>query len=339
LWKIAADTLENCAAKGSDIMSKAYLCPRKKPTCMSRWALQLGSTLDAAGGETAGQVLFDGHEQDHNGNDGEDGSSEQVLPLDDVVAVEDVDAHGQRLDGVGGDQAQCHGVFIPCIDEDEDQGGDDAGGCHRQQDLEHGLDPVAAVDSGSLLHLCGDGHEGAAEQPDGEGLVEGCVDEDQTQQGIGQSHGLHDLVDTDQQNHGSKHLGDDDEAQECGLTLELHTGQGIGGGDAADHSDGSGTAGDDDGVQHVLSHGSLFPDVSEVGPQHINREDSTLDGENLLTALQSGADHDEVRVQNHNADQSYHEVQQDPANELTIINACRIKSHDYSSPFFRVETM
>ena len=113
----------------------------------------LGSTLDAAGGEAAGQVLFDGHEQDDNGNNGEDGSSEQVLPFDDVVAVENVDADGQRLDGVSGDQTQCHGVFIPCIDEDEDQGGDDAGSGNGQQDLKHGLDTVAAIDGGSLVGL------------------------------------------------------------------------------------------------------------------------------------------------------------------------------------------
>ena len=49
------------------------------------------SALDAAGGKAGNQVLFDGHEQDDNGNDGEDGACEQVLPLDHVVAGEDVD--------------------------------------------------------------------------------------------------------------------------------------------------------------------------------------------------------------------------------------------------------
>ena len=60
-----------------------------------------GLALDAAGGKAAGQVLLDGHEHDQHGDDGEEGSGEEVLPLDDVVAVEDVDTDGQRLEGVG----------------------------------------------------------------------------------------------------------------------------------------------------------------------------------------------------------------------------------------------
>ena len=94
------------------------------------------------------------------------------------------------------DHGQGNGVFIPAVDEYEDQGGDDAGGCHGQQDLHHSLNTVAAVDGSSLLHLSGDGHEGTAQQPDGEGLVESSIDEDQTQQGVGQLQELDDLVNT-----------------------------------------------------------------------------------------------------------------------------------------------
>ena len=53
-----------------------------------------------------------------------------ILPLDHVVAVEDVDTDGQRLNGLGGDQTQRHGVLVPGVDEDKNQGGDDAR--HRQ---------------------------------------------------------------------------------------------------------------------------------------------------------------------------------------------------------------
>ena len=56
-----------------------------------------GLALDAACGQAAGQVLLDGHEQDDHRDNGEDGSGKQTLPLDDVVAVEDIDTHGQRL--------------------------------------------------------------------------------------------------------------------------------------------------------------------------------------------------------------------------------------------------
>ena len=68
----------------------------------------MGLTLDTAGGKAAGQVLFDGHEQDDNGNNGEDGGSKQVLPLDDVVAVEDIDTNSHGLEGISGDQTQSH---------------------------------------------------------------------------------------------------------------------------------------------------------------------------------------------------------------------------------------
>ena len=69
----------------------------KKSHLLTQVGLEtMGLALDAAGGQTAGQVLFNGHEQDNNGNNCEDGSGEQVLPFDDVVAVEDVDtdSHG-----------------------------------------------------------------------------------------------------------------------------------------------------------------------------------------------------------------------------------------------------
>ena len=106
----------------------------KRPTCFPQVGLgDVQLALDTAGGQTAGQVLFDGHKQDDNGNNGEDGACEQVLPLDDVVAVEDVDTHRHGLDGIGGDQAQCHGVFIPCVDEDQTQQG--VGQCHGLHDL------------------------------------------------------------------------------------------------------------------------------------------------------------------------------------------------------------
>ena len=55
--------------------------------------------------------------------------------------------------------------------------------------------------------------------------------------------------------------------------------------------------------------------------------------------LQCGDEHDKVGIQDNNTGQSDHEIQQDSGQQLAPVDACRIKSHDYSSPFFRVETM
>ena len=295
-----------------------------------------GSALHAAGGQAADQVLLDAHEQDDHGDDGEDGGREEVLPLDHVIAVEGVDAHGQRLERVGGDEAQGDRVLVPGVDEDEDQRGDDARGRHGEQDLHHGLDPGAAVDGGGLLHLRGDAHEGAPEQPDGERLVEGGVDEDQAQDVVRQAQALHDLVDADEQHHRGEHLGDDDEAQEGGLALELHPGQGVGRGDAADHGDDGGSAGDEDGVEHVLGHGGPAPDVDEVGPQGHDGQDGAA-GEDLHPVLQGGAQHGEVGVQGDDAHVQDDEVEQEAQDRLLhgdgLFHGVHGLAHRSSSPF------
>ena len=302
-------------------------------------ARKCGLALDAACGQAAGQVLLDGHEQDDHRDNGEDGSGKQILPLDDVVAVEDIDTHGQRLGSLGGDQAQCHGVFVPGIDENENQGGDDARRCHRQQHLEHGLHPVAAVDGGGLLHFGGDAQEGAPEQPDGKGLVEGGVHENQTQQGVGQTQHLHDLVNADKQHHRGEHLGDNDETQEYGLPLELHPGQGVGCGNAAEHGNDGGAGGDDDGIEHILGHGCFYPDVGEVRPKRLDRKERAVHGKNLVPAFQSSGEHNEVRVENEQTDEHDCEVQQNPGQQLAPVNPFGVQGHNHSSPFFRVETM
>ena len=220
--------------------------------------------LDAACGKTGGEVFLNGHEEDDNGDNGNDGGGKEILPLDDIIAVEDVDTDSEGLDGVGGDKAESHGELVPCVDENEDQGGDNAGGRHRQQNSQHGLNTVAAVNGGSLLHLGRDAHKCAAQKPHGKGLVESSVYEDKTQQGIGHAEELDDLVDTDEQHNGGKHLGHDDEAEKHGLTLELHTGEGICCGNAAEHCNNSGAASHDNGVEQVLAHGSQSPDINKV---------------------------------------------------------------------------
>ena len=79
-------------------------------------------------------MLFNAQEEDDDRNGGKDRCSKQILPLDDVESVEHIDSHGNGLQDVGGNQRQGNGIFVPGIDENEDQGGDDARCSSGQQD-------------------------------------------------------------------------------------------------------------------------------------------------------------------------------------------------------------
>ena len=126
-------------------------------------------------------MLFNAHEHDNNRHNGEDRCCKQVLPFDNIVAVEDVDTNSQGLQRIGGDQTQCNGVFVPCIDENEDQGGNDTGSSYGQQHADQCLYTVAAVNGCSLFHFGRNAEEGAAQQPNGKCLIECGIDEDQTE--------------------------------------------------------------------------------------------------------------------------------------------------------------
>ena len=128
------------------------------------------------------------------------------------------------------------------------------------------------------------------------------------------------------------------------MPFELHSSQGISCGDTAYHGDQGRTTCNQDGVQHVIAHGSQRPDVHKVGPQGLNRQDGAVDGEDLCTALQGGAEHHEVGIQNQQTDIKDNEVQEHPLNNLAdghrLLQAqISIVTHAYSSPFFSVETM
>ena len=77
------------------------------------------------------------------------------------------------------------------------------------------------------------GGEGAAQQPDGKGLGKRGVQQNQSQQAVGQVHIGHKAVDAHQKDRRGKHLAHDDGAHKDGLTLEAHPGQGVSGRDAA----------------------------------------------------------------------------------------------------------
>ena len=142
-WRYFTKTRKNLQSAGSTKL-RAIFCAeqedfpgrdRKGPGRIFRPGpcCQRGLSLDAAGGQSADQILFNAHEENHHRDDGEDGGGEEVLPLNHVVAVKDVDAHSQGLVGVRGDEAQGHGVLVPGVDENKDQRGNDARGRHGQE--------------------------------------------------------------------------------------------------------------------------------------------------------------------------------------------------------------
>ena len=81
-------------------------------------------SLDAAGGQTCHQMLFDAQEQDDDRDGGINRGGEQILPLNHVESIENIDTNGDRLQDIRGDQRQCDGIFVPGVDEHENQRGD-----------------------------------------------------------------------------------------------------------------------------------------------------------------------------------------------------------------------
>ena len=61
-------------------------------------------------------MLFNAQEQDNDRDGGKQRRSKQVLPLDEIVAIEDVNTDGNRLEQVVLDQRQCDGVLVPGVD-------------------------------------------------------------------------------------------------------------------------------------------------------------------------------------------------------------------------------
>ena len=77
---------------------------------------------------------------------------------------------------------------------------------------------------GSLFHFSGDTYKSTAQQPDGKCLVKCGINKDQANDAVGQVQKHHDLVDTNQKNDRGKHLGNNDESKENGLSFEFHSG-------------------------------------------------------------------------------------------------------------------
>ena len=71
-------------------------------------------------------MLFNAQEQDDHGDRGEDRGGEQILPLDEVKAIKDVDAHGDGLEHIAGNRDQGGG-------EHDETGGQNHGADHEHK--------------------------------------------------------------------------------------------------------------------------------------------------------------------------------------------------------------
>ena len=94
------------------------------------------------------------------------------------------DRHGARIDA--GEQ-QGEEKLVPGEDEAEDEGGGEAGDDLRQADLEEHPDLRRAVDPRRILDVGRQLVEEALHHPDGEGQVEGGVEQDDAEIGAGQA--------------------------------------------------------------------------------------------------------------------------------------------------------
>ena len=91
----------------------------------------------------------------------------------------------------------------------------------------------------------------------------------------------------------------------------IHAGKGIGCGNTAEHSQQRRATCNQQRVEHIAAHRCHGPNVNEVAPQGINRENRTVHREDLSAALQCGTDHCEIGVEDEDADKNDYKIQHD----------------------------
>jgi len=299
---------------------------------ISEYALLLFLSFNAAGGKSGHQMLFDAQKQDDYRDGGKQRRREQVLPLDEIVSVEGVDADGYRLEHVIGYKSQRDGIFVPGVYKNENQRGDDARRRHRQQDAGHGADSAAAVDLRGLLHLRRDGEERAPEEPDGKRLIERGVQQNKAHQVVCKVHVHHELVDADEQHHGGEHLAYNNSAQEKGFSLEAHAGHGIGRRHAAENGQRRGAARYNNGIGKVPENRGFAPQINKVRPLPYLGKHGHIGGVHLRSVLRRGDEGDKIGIQRHNADHKYENIQRRCGARLAFF-------HDSLPSAFSVMTM
>ena len=214
-------------------------------------------------------MFFDEHEEDNHRNSRQEGRGKKVIPLDHRESRKLSQANREGKVDIAVDDDGGNGVFIPGVDENEDQCRDDAGSSHGKEYPDKSGDRIAAVNAGSLLHLRRDGNKSTPEKPDCESLVERGINEDQAGERIIEFQINQQPGDADQENNRGEHLAHDHETEESLTSAETHARQCVCGRNAAEEGQACGSDREKEGVQEI-TYNSAPQDMREVFPPPVN---------------------------------------------------------------------
>ena len=143
------------------------------------------SAFDTTGSKTADKVFLDCDKKNNNWHCCKQRGCKQILPFHHIVAIEDCNTDCQRFQDICRNQCQSNGIFVPGVDEYENQGSNDTRCCYRKKDTDQGRNLSTAVYGSCLFHFRRNGDKGTAQQPDCKCLVKCCVDKDQADNAVG----------------------------------------------------------------------------------------------------------------------------------------------------------
>ena len=103
------------------------------------------SAFDTTGSKTADKVFLDCDKKNNNWHCCKQRGCKQILPFHHIVAIEDCNTDCQRFQDICRNQCQSNGIFVPGVDEYENQGSNDTRCCYRKKDTDQGRNLSTAV--------------------------------------------------------------------------------------------------------------------------------------------------------------------------------------------------
>lgn len=94
------------------------------------------SAFDTTGSKTADKVFLDCDKKNNNWHCCKQRGCKQILPFHHIVAIEDCNTDCQRFQDICRNQCQSNGIFVPGVDEYENQGSNDTRCCYRKKDTD-----------------------------------------------------------------------------------------------------------------------------------------------------------------------------------------------------------
>src|SRR6185295_12170159 len=206
--------------------------------------------LPLHGAGQAGDVVLDEERIDDRDRDGAEQRPRHELAPEVDVAADQLrdDAHRDRLLLRRGEEHERVDELVPGQGEREDARGQDSGHRDREDDAHHGPEAGGPVDPRALLELLGNGLEVAHEEPGTERNQERGVGEDQGPRGIAELEGADDVGEGNEEQGRRHQVGDEDAGAQQTRHRELEPAERVAGQEPAEERDGSGHAGDEEGV-------------------------------------------------------------------------------------------